>query len=46
MKDIFVDTNIAKNLITPLNPEYKKFLNWLNIEGSLVVSNHLLRQCN
>jgi len=28
-KDIFIDTNIAKNFVHPLDPEYKKLIRWL-----------------
>lgn len=44
MKDIFIDTNIAKNFTTPLDPEYKKLIRWLltSSEACLVVSQKLL----
>ena len=42
MKDIFIDTNIAKNFQNPLDPEYKKLLSWLLREGIWVVSQKLL----
>lgn len=29
MKDIFIDTNVAKNFVSPLDPEYKKLVLWL-----------------
>ncbi len=28
-KDIFIDNNIAKNFSNPLDPEYKKLIEWL-----------------
>jgi hypothetical protein len=43
-KDIFVDTNIAKNFSNPLSDEYKNFIAWLNETGSLVISNKLLAE--
>jgi hypothetical protein len=42
MKDIFIDTNIAKNFTNPLDPEYKKLLHWLRTEGVWVVNQKLL----
>ncbi len=42
MKDIFIDTNVAKNFQNPLDPEYKKLLLWLKHEGVWVVSQKLL----
>jgi hypothetical protein len=29
VKDIFIDNNIAKNFANPLDPEYKKLIEWL-----------------
>ncbi|MBE0680375.1 MAG: hypothetical protein IH589_00545 [Anaerolineales bacterium] len=29
MKDIFIDNNVAKNFINPLDLEYKKLVSWL-----------------
>lgn len=29
MKDLFIDTNIASRFTNPLDPEYKKLINWL-----------------
>ena len=29
LKDIFIDSNVAKNFANPLDPEYKKLVNWL-----------------
>jgi len=42
MKDIFIDTNIAKNFTNPLDPEYKKLISWLKEEGVWVVNQKLL----
>ena len=28
-KDIFIDNNVAKNFANPLDPEYKKLIQWL-----------------
>lgn len=44
MKDIFLDTNLAKNLINPLSDSFKEFIIWLNKDGALVFSNHLKRE--
>ena len=49
-KDIFIDTNIAKNFSNPMDPEYKKLIRWLEYNGQpneednahLVVSYKLL----
>ena len=41
-KDIFIDTNIAKNFKNPADPEYKKLLSWLFKEGVWVVNQKLL----
>lgn len=41
-KDIFIDTNIAKNFKNPADPEYKKLLAWLFREGVWVVNQKLL----
>jgi hypothetical protein len=49
-KDIFIDTNIAKNFSNPMDVEYKKLIRWLmkndpeNVIGNayLMVSNRLL----
>ncbi len=53
-KDIFIDNNIAKNFSNPLDPEYKKLIQWLitynseQIESDnnahLVVSNKLIAE--
>jgi hypothetical protein len=42
MKDIFIDTNIAKNFKNPIDPEYKKLLAWLRTSGVWVVNQKLL----
>ena len=44
MKDILVDNNIAKNFCNPLADEYKLFIRWLFEEGSLVVTQGLIRE--
>lgn len=41
MKDIFLDTNLSKKLINPIESEYLEFINWLYSEGALVMSNKL-----
>lgn len=30
MKDIFIDNNVAKNFATPIDPHYKKLIEWIN----------------
>ncbi|WP_028522633.1 hypothetical protein [Runella limosa] len=42
MKDIFIDTNIAKNFTNPLDPEYKKLIQWLREEGVWIINQKLL----
>lgn len=42
MKDIFIDTNIAKNFTNPLDPEYKKLIQWLKEEGVWIINQKLL----
>ncbi len=42
MKDIFIDTNIAKNFTNPLDPEYKRLIVWLKNKGVWVVNQKLL----
>ncbi len=42
LKDIFIDTNIAKNFSNPLDPEYKKLILWLRNKGTWVVNQKLL----
>lgn len=42
IKDIFIDTNIAKNFSNPLDPEYKKLILWLRNTGTWVVNQKLL----
>jgi len=44
MKDILVDNCIAKNFCNPLDEEYKRFIKWLFHEGSLVITQQLLRE--
>jgi len=41
-KDIFIDTNIAKNFTNPLDPKYKKLVLWLRDKGTWVVNQKLL----
>lgn len=41
-KDIFVDNDVAKNFANPLDPHYKKFIEWLQDEGWLVITNKIL----
>jgi hypothetical protein len=51
-KDIFIDNNIAKNFANPLDPEYKKLIQWLMAFNSddvtknayLMVSNKLIAE--
>ncbi len=51
-KDIFIDNNIAKNFTNPLDPEYKKLIQWLMAYDSaknrknayLMVSNKLIAE--
>lgn len=51
-KDIFIDNNVAKNFANPLDPEYKKLVEWLRRfnaddlpnNAHLVVSNKLLAE--
>lgn len=51
-KDIFIDNNIGKNFANPLDPEYKKLIQWLmafnpNDAGKnayLIVSNKLIAE--
>ncbi len=44
IKDIFIDNNIAKNFCNPLDPEYKRLIQWLISDSTayLVVSNKLI----
>lgn len=44
MKDIFVDTNLATNLATPLNDHFKDFLKWLYTDGALVINSKLITE--
>ncbi len=51
-KDIFIDNNIAKNFANPLDPEYKKLIQWLMAydeddqaeNAHLMVSNKLIAE--
>ncbi len=43
-KDIFVDTNLAKNFCNPVDEVLKEFIRWLFYQGSLVVSNSVIRE--
>jgi len=51
-KDIFIDNNITKNFANPLDPEYKKLIQWLMAYSSekkeknayLMVSNKLIAE--
>ena len=52
-KDIFIDDNIAKNFVNPVDTEYVKLINWLNTfnhnpsrDAYLVVSKKLLEEYN
>lgn len=40
-KDIFVDSNVAKNFTNPVDEHYKTFIRWLKEEGTLVLNNLL-----
>jgi hypothetical protein len=50
LKDIFIDTNVAKNFNNPMDPEYKRLIRWIinyneinhNDNAHLVISNKLL----
>lgn len=44
MKDIFIDTNVAKHLANPLTDEYKELVKWLVNDGALVMSDYLLAE--
>jgi len=41
-KDIFVDNDVAKNFANPLDAHYKNFIDWLQDEGWLVITNKIL----
>jgi hypothetical protein len=41
MNDIFIDNDVAINLVTPLSEPFKLFLNWLYQEGALVCNQKL-----
>ncbi|MGM9510973.1 hypothetical protein ACS5NO_24780 [Larkinella sp. GY13] len=42
--DIFIDNNVAKNFKNPLDPHYKKLVEWLFEKGHLVLSQKLLKE--
>jgi hypothetical protein len=44
LKDIFVDTNLAKNFCNPVDPDLKEFIRWLFYQGSLVITTRILRE--
>jgi hypothetical protein len=44
LKDVFVDTNLAKNFCNPVDPELKEFIRWLFYQGALVVSNKIIAE--
>ncbi|GAB4041496.1 hypothetical protein [Spirosoma jeollabukense] len=44
IKDLFVDNNIAKNFKNPIDPEYKKLIEWLYETGSLVITQKLFKE--
>jgi hypothetical protein len=44
MKDIFIDNNIANNFCNPVKESYKGIIAWLSEEGSLVVSDFLVKE--
>jgi hypothetical protein len=54
MKDVFVDTNVAKNFTNPMDPAYKEFVRWLHMHNEafpensawLAVSNKLIAEYN
>jgi hypothetical protein len=46
MKDIVLDTMIAKNLCNPVAPIYKDFIKWLSEDGILCYSQFLLNEYN
>ncbi len=40
MKDIFIDNNVAKNFATPLDPNYKDLIKWINeFDADIVMKN-------
>ena len=51
-KDIFIDNNVAKNFSNPVDPEYKKLIQWLiankvdqrGKNAHLVISNKLIAE--
>jgi hypothetical protein len=44
LKDVFVDNNVAKNFCNPVDPEFKEFVRWLFLRGTLVVSNKIINE--
>lgn len=44
IKDIFIDNNVAKNFKNPVDPHYKKLIDWLYETGHLVLSQKLLKE--
>ena len=44
IKDIFIDNNVAKNFKNPVDPHYKKLIDWLYECGHLVLSQKLLKE--
>ena len=44
LKDIFVDTNLAKNFCNPVDPDLKEFIRWLFFQGALVVTNKIIAE--
>ena len=46
LKDIFVDTNLAKNFCNPIDPELREFIRWLFFQGALVVTNKIIVEYN
>jgi hypothetical protein len=42
MKDIVIDTNIAKNFANPISSSYQIFIKWLKEEGSIAYCQYLL----
>ena len=42
--DIFIDNNVAKNFKNPIDPHYKRLVEWLFEKGHLVLSQKLLQE--
>lgn len=42
--DIFIDTNLAHNLINPMNDHFKKLYLWLYHEGALAITKKLIAE--